>query len=184
MVTLEALDAFLSLIQRLIGLSRMPTENRRRMFFEVVEPLFLELQPVVDDYFTLFRTSRELIRTTPRSNLNRAVKEISESRDRMLRARIQIVELAEKLSKETKDKRLRTFCEKIVTFFRVIDINVASKMSVSKSRGLVVLCEYVVRDDLDEQLLVIYISKTLRFLEESWVAIAQSYAALRVHCLK
>src|SRR5438477_529229 len=104
-----SVDNFLGLLDRLIQLGKYRVEGRRRQFKEIVEPLFNEIQPLVDDYFVLFRDSYDLVKSSPVSELHSAVEKIRGSRDRLLQARTQAVGFAKVLEEEVKDKRLINF---------------------------------------------------------------------------
>jgi len=56
--------------------------------------------------------------------------------------------------------------------------------ATSHAARLIELLDYVVEGRLDKGELLAYIDRTLKNLENSFVAIAQSYASLRIRCLK
>ena len=45
------------------------------------------------------------------------------------------------------------------------------------------LFEYVLKHDMDKSELIKFIDDALKSMETSWVAIAQSYAMVRIYCL-
>lgn len=105
---LQTIEAFLRVIDKFINLLKRADRDKQQLFKEFVEPLFVELQPVVDDYFTLFLRSRELVRNEQKQNLKKAVEEIVRARDHLLRTRIKIIALATTAEKEINDKKSPT----------------------------------------------------------------------------
>lgn len=176
------LDLFLSLIDRLIAIAKLRETDRQRLFKEIVEPLFQQVQPAVDDYCLLFRRARISVEEAQRSqkSLAGAVSEIRQNRERMLEARRMVVQLAEEIENSVRDREVAEFCEKVAKFFFSTQ-QVTERWS--GPRELVELCDLVLNKKLDKGALVSHIDGSLRRAEESWIAIAQSYAHLRVRCL-
>lgn len=174
---LQTIEAFLRVIDKFINLLKRADRDKQQLFKEFVEPLFVELQPVVDDYFTLFLRSRELVRNEQKQNLKKAVEE----------TRIKIIALATTAEKEINDKKITDFCQKVVRFFFSTQSFEGGKLYIeatSHAARLIELLDYVVEGRLDKGELLAYIDRTLKNLENSFVAIAQSYASLRIRCLK
>jgi hypothetical protein len=112
------LTLFLSLIDRLIKLVELRQTDKKQLFNDVVEPLFTQLQPVVDDYFSLFRRAR-LSAEKSRNNddLQQAVEEIRTQRENLVHARLAVVQFAETLQSQVHDKRVAQFAHKVERFF-------------------------------------------------------------------
>ena len=178
-----SLDNLLGLIDRLIQLGKFRVEGRRRQFKEIVEPLFNELQPLVDDYFVLFRSSFDLVQKSPAHELQSAVEDIKANREKLLRARTQVVGLAKAIKEESKDQRLIDFAERIVNFF-YMTLHEEKPRSMSASAYMVELCDLVVSEKLKKELLLKYIQRTLKKLQTTWMAVVQSYGVMRIHSLK
>ncbi len=106
------MQAFLSIVDRLIELAKRGEERRHRELKEVIEPLFKELEVVAQDYFSLFRFARDLLAEP--GNRTEACKLIRGKREEMLLARIKLREMAESLSGE---QRFTEFSNAIRGFF-------------------------------------------------------------------
>lgn len=176
-----SIDNLLSLMDRLIQFGKFRVEGRRRQFKEIAEPLFNSLQPLVEDYFLLFRESQDLIKKSSNSELPLAVEKIRANRGKLLQARTQAVAFANAINEEIKDKRMVGYAQKIVTFFYVTR---HERNFLSKAHEVVELCDLVLENELSKEYLLQHIQETLNSLEESWKAIAQSYAALMLNSLK
>lgn len=174
---------FLKLVEKIIELAKLEKLNREQFFKQIIEPLFNELQPVVDDYFTVFLRARELVNTESDDEFQEAVTEIRKARESLLTHRIKVREMAEAIKTHYKDKRINVFTENIHRFFYSTQVRSSTGKSSSKGAELVELCEYVMKENISKRPLVGYINSTLKRLEESWVAIAQSYGSIRVYCL-
>lgn len=178
------IDTFLKITDKVIELLKQEKLNREQFFNQIIEPLFVDLQPVVDDYFALFLSARDLVNTKSADDFRESVVEIRKARESLLAHRIKVREMAETVSAYYNDNKINGFASSIHRFFFSTRVQ-GEEQRVSKSKGaeLVELCDYVMKDNISRRHLVSYISYTLRNLEESWVAIAQSYASIRVYCL-
>ncbi len=182
---LQEIDVFLTLLDKLVDVLKKKNKNKQQLFKEFIEPLFTELQLVVDDYFALFRKSRDLIRKSHKNKqeLKKAIEEIRLARERLLSTRIKVITLATIAQEKINDKKVVDFCQKIVNFFFATQIHKSKQEKTSHASQLVELLDYVVEGKLDKEELLVYIDKTLKNLENSFVAIAQSYASLRIRFL-
>jgi hypothetical protein len=178
-----SVDNFLGLLDRLIRLGNYRVEGRRRQFKEIVEPLFNEIQPLVDDYFVLFRDSHSLVRKSSVSELHLAVENIVASRARLLQARTQAVVFAKVIESEVKDQRLISFAQTVVDFFYVTQHD-EGKRRMSRTCEMVELFDLVLERKLKKGELLEHIKKTLDSLEISWMKLVQAYGVLKLRALK
>lgn len=114
---LQSVDLLLKAVDKAIQLLTFRTESRRRVFKELVEPLFRDLEPVVEDYFSLFSKSIEEVKAAKNSEVHLAVRNIRELREQMLVARIKVQQLAETINKTSNDPRLADFATRILAIF-------------------------------------------------------------------
>ena len=178
------LNTFTALADRIINLEKTKLQNKQQVFKEVVEPLFIELQPIVDNYVALFRKAKKSVIESSAENLWDAVSEIRESRESMIFSRIKVREIAVVIQENYKDKKITDFAQKVDGFFyRTILEKKQEGKSKSYAKELVDLCDYVIKRDMDKGELIKFIDDALRSMEESWVAIAQAYASVRIYCL-
>lgn len=174
-------DLFLKVIDRVLAVAYRRETDRKRLFLEIVEPLFERLPPVVDDYFMLFRRAEESIHHSTRPELEAAVAEIRHHRVALLHARHQVRQLAVEIQEHLRDKGVVDFARKVSEFFSSTQIDL--KVPLSGGAELVELCDHVLEERLDKGRLLTYVQQTLTNLESRWIAVAQSYARLRIHCL-
>jgi hypothetical protein len=176
------LTLFLNLIDKIIALVKLRQSDRQQLFKEVVEPLFVQVQPVVDDYFAIFRSAQvSVTKAKSRAALAKAVVEIRDNREKMLHVRRQVRELAIQIREHVKDKHVVAFSNKVAHFFYSSEY-VTGNSGSGPSR-LVELCDYVMLNDLDKDLILHYVLNTLRQCEERWVAIAATYASIRINSM-
>jgi len=175
------ISTIVQILDHLVTLLKERQADRRALFLDFIEPLFIELQPVVDDYFALFRRAEEAVDERPQAEASMAFTEIRARRDAMLRARVQVRTLADEALGSIGELRVAAFLERVVAFF----YGLGRVPGASRSRGdrLVALWEYAGDEGLRKADLLTGIRQTLRALEEDWVAVAQAYASLRIHCL-
>jgi hypothetical protein len=177
------LDTFITLADRIINLEKTQIQNKQQAFKEIVEPLFLELQPVVDNYISLFRNAKKSVIESSPDNLWGAVSEVRQAREAMILSRIKVREMANRVQEAYKDKRITEFAQKVDGFFYRTVCEREVRTTSSYAKELVDLCEYVMKRDMDKSELIKFIEDALKNLEISWVAIAQSYASVRIYCL-
>jgi hypothetical protein len=170
-------------LEKLITVVQLRESDRRLLFKEVAEPLFVQLQPAVDDLFAMFRGAKSLLEQaqSTQEDLAAAVTVIRENREKMLHLRRAIAQLAAEIEANVKDKRVVEFASKVqYLFYSTRHRAFGSKSLPGK---LTEFCDYVFEERLDRGLIHDYLDTTLRQLEDNWVAIAQSYATLRIHCM-
>lgn len=179
---LYMLALFLGLVDRLLKLVELQHMNRRQIFEEVAEPLFTELQPVVDDYFSLFRRARmAALKSRRGDDLRQVVVEIHAQWEEMVEARIAVARFADAVQTQVHDKRVNRFARKVDQFF--ISATARRTRERAGPASLVELLAHVAFGLLDRNTVRDYIDETLIDLESAWVAIGQSYAGLRLYCL-
>ena len=177
------MEPFLILIDRIIKLLGVHRQNKRQLFREIIEPLFNELQPVVDEYFLLFWNAREAMKLKSRNELEIAINNIKNARERILHTRVKVLKFAQQVRDEISDKKVIVFCDKIALFFFSSEF-LKHPPPTSHAAELVEVLDYAMQGRIDKSEFQNYIARTLRNLENCWTAIAQSYAALRVYSLK
>jgi hypothetical protein len=175
-------QTLITLVDRIKGIKEAHVENRQQAFEKIIEPLFVEIQPVVDNYFVLFREAKDLIRASSEIEMDVAIKKIRDSRESMLRTRIEVREMAKQMQSIYNDKKIIDFARKIDSFFykTICDRKIRGK---SYALELVDLFEYVNKKEVEKAELIAFIDLALKNMEIAWVAIAQSYATLRIYCL-
>jgi len=183
METLAVFEHFGWFIDKLIDLLATRSKNKRALFTEIIEPLFNELQLVVDEYFLLFWQARELARMDSGNKLEEAVERIKFSREKILKARAKTLALVSEARKQIHDKKVIEFCERVSEFFFSSCFSKDQPRS-SHASQLIELLDYLMQDQLSKEELQTYIDRTLENLQNSWIAICQSYAALRIRSLK
>ena len=109
---------FISLLDRIINLVKQRSIRKQQFFDEIIDPLYLELQPVVDDYFHLFRESLQMVKNSNNyDDLNNAVEKIRQNRNHLLQTRIKVREMADTIKNEVKDEKVVNFANDILKFF-------------------------------------------------------------------
>jgi hypothetical protein len=175
--------SLLLLIDRIIDLVKLRQTDKQQLFKEIVEPLFLQLQPVVDDYLTLFRAASNHFEANgrTRSAMDEAMAEFRKNREKMLHVRRQIDEMAKQIEAAVEDQRVNDFIGKVRVLFHSPTRNERPRMSNSKA--VVDFYDYVVRARLNAILVAEYLQDTQQNLINAWMALTQSYASLRIHCM-
>ena len=176
------IDVFMKLIEGMVKIVEHRRNDRRQLFDDVVQPMYQQLQPVIDEYYALFHQCRsEIAAARTKPALSAAIDAIRDRRETTLLARATIRTLVEEMEKHVKDKHVIHFAEQVSKFFYSTEVAHVRKMSAMRS--FVELCDYVQQNDLDKGLLMDYLSETLKTMVERSSAVASTYSAVRLHCL-
>jgi hypothetical protein len=179
---LLSVETFWQLLDHSIDLIKSQKQSKADLFNNVIDPLFIELRPVVDDYFALFRRTKQKVINSNRENLWEAIAEVRENREALLQSRIKVREMAKIVSATYHDSKISSFANKILEFFYGTEIR--SKPDISGGEVLVQeFTSYVMGSNVTKEQLLTFIDKSLNLFETRWVAICQNYATLRVYCL-
>jgi hypothetical protein len=180
-------EIFLKLIDQLIEIVNIRQKQKKELFYEVVEPLFNQLQPIVDDYFSLFRQARSLI-DDPKIP-GEGAKELRKRREEMLRIRLQVRQLAVAIFENVSEKSIVEFAQNVDRFFFSTNLTLQTG---SYGEYLIDLVDYIAYDTLSEKAKNLlnegytfetYVNEVLKKLEIQWIAISRSYAVARMRCL-
>jgi hypothetical protein len=179
-------ELFLSLLDRIINLVKQREIKKQQFFDKIIEPLFKELEPVVEDYFNLFRESLQMVRNSHNyDDLNNAVEKIRRNRNHLLQTRIKVREMADTIKNEVKDEKVVNFANDILKFFNSSKAEVpVDPKFISLGARLLELCDYVMTEKLSGDQLIIFLENELKNLESSWEAISKSHAMLRLENYK
>ncbi|MDN3523085.1 hypothetical protein [Halomonas ramblicola] len=170
---------FLKVIDRIIPVLSVRAMSRRRYFEEVIEPLFRELEPVVEDYFAFFSKSLELVRDADRSEISAIVSQVREMRDKQFLARTKVRELARVLHESSKDRIVINFGRCVCALFEAAPHR-PDLRKMSKSVKLIELFELVEYNYVGRAELVRALKDSKDEVSIQWIAIVQSYGHLRL----
>jgi len=115
--TLESVELFLVSMDRAIERLQVRELNRRQLFKEIVEPLYRDLGPVVDDYYLLFAQSIERVKAADAAALPSVIADVGGLRAQMFRARAKVCDLADAFRHPHQDRRLQQFCDRLLALF-------------------------------------------------------------------
>jgi len=175
---LQALDT----IRELIGARRV---QREAVFREVVEPLFRQLEPVVDDYFGIFRETRDALLSGDPDRVDRLLADVRALRDKMATERMAVRETARVLQEQASDEGVVEFADALRRFFywtSFARLDPVSSGYRSASTDLLHLLETRGTQYSDGQVLL-EVNRAITNLEDAWESIARSYARLRLRFL-
>lgn len=175
-------QTFITLVEQIKKLKDGKIKDRKEAFEQIVDPIFRDVQPVIDNYFQIFQKAKRLSTLSTKKDLAFAVEEIRISRETMLVTRSVVREMAYQMHQIYNDKKIIDFSRKIDSFF-YRTISERSVRGKSYAYELVDLFDEVLKGELDKAQLIAFIDGALKNMEYSWVSIAQSYASLRIYCL-
>jgi len=189
------LGLFKVVTEQVTELVKSRKTDRQELFSDIVEPLFVQLQPVADNYFDLFRHARELLEKGPSEKealadpasairRDREASAIRSDREKMLQLRRQVTEMAGQIQQEIKEDRVVDFALAIQRFFTSVAPDPpppGTEQMGSPAAYLVMLADPFSSAIATEQDVIQYIDRTLAKMEDDWAAIAGCYARVRLH---
>lgn len=177
------LSAFIELVDRINKVDRAKIQDQQTLFDEIVDPLFQELKPVVNDYMEIFRDARAFVKSTPIADWSRITHRIEKRRNAMLTARISVRKMAERIAEEVKDKEIVAFCNAVSDFFYNASEShrVTKEDYVSQAAGLLDQIKGIIKGGFGKKTLLKDIDRTLALLESNWGEIVQMHQGIKLH---
>lgn len=118
------MDSFIALIRELIELVNVRQRRRKDLFYEFIDPIYLKLGPIVDDYFEIFRSTYELLDKSGHIEWKEPIELMSSLREKTLTSRIEIREFSKALKNKYKDEHIAKFADSVVNFFYSTNVGV------------------------------------------------------------
>jgi NADPH-dependent glutamate synthase beta subunit-like oxidoreductase len=196
------LDAFIRLAERIINLEKTKFQDQRLVFDEIIKPLFVELEPIAQNYLAFFRKARQLVVDKNRrssewgieiagnklipENIKNELQEMAhymkEERDAMIMVRVKVTEMAHQIKERTKSVEMAEFADAVDAFFFNSPGNLPEVKLPRDSKATEFLekLNQSISSDYNEKDLIKYIDRVLLKLENSWGDIARSYGKLRI----
>jgi hypothetical protein len=203
MFELAGLSTFLDVFQKAFGLIEKHKDQKRKLFTEIVEPIYTELSVVVGEYYNFFRSCRDEFSQTNMSNWGTVLNEKRKEREEIVLARNKVLGITDAFlprqydalitSQRKEDKLLYDFAHAINLFFFASDdrgdtrasslflfverVVAARDISVRES-GFMYIEDSALQENVIE-----YLERSLQRMEWQWHDISKAYGDLRVHCL-
>ena len=111
---IKGMDDFLDLVDGIVERVKLKQVNRKELFDQIVEPLFKNIEPVVDDYFRVFRKAYKLAKSE--ENWEKGLELIRSRRERMFKARNKVRQMV-MLLRDFDSQPLNNFSIAILSFF-------------------------------------------------------------------
>lgn len=193
------IDGFLQLLDRLIDLLEAKKKRKRELFSEIIEPIFNEVQPVVDEYFKFFQHARQRLQKARAADYRRLVKELTKERKDFHSVRVKVTHLTKAIREQTRLEQVKEFAKAVEELF---DATVISKPTreqpVAKRQGskpilrspvtgrkeLIDRLEKAREIPVEKEVLLRYIDDALEAIGEAFSKVAAQYATLRLNSLE
>ena len=171
---MSPLELFLTLVDRTIALVGERKRDKVACFNDVIDPLFQALEPVADDYSTLFKsTQRDVAAGVSAREIS---LRLSPARDSSERGRVAVKAMAQALRARASDDAIRDFADAVVGYFEgTVEF---SSMAMTVSQLVVRLLD---EGRIQEASRVV--DTMVHQQDAAWRDIARKYANLRLDCL-
>jgi hypothetical protein len=100
MFELAGLATFLDIFQKAFGLIEKRRDQKRRLFEEIIEPIYTQLSPVVSEYYEFFRGCRDEFSQTEFKNWEAVLSTRRKKREEIVLARNTVLGMTVTLSLE------------------------------------------------------------------------------------
>ena len=179
------ISEFLKVLDTIRELITSRRVQREAVFREIIEPLFRQLEPVVDDYFGIFRETRDALASGDAERIDRLLFDVRALREKMATERTAVRVTARVLQEQANDEGIVEFADALRRFFywtsfaRLDSIGSGFR---SVSTDLLHLLETRGSQHSDAEVLL-EVNRAITNLESAWESIARSYARLRLSFL-
>ena len=154
-------------------------DNQEKIFEEVIAPIYVATEKIVDDYMGFLSTLVISIRqANERKDVSAALEIAQQMRIKLLPQRVMIREEAQELAQSIHDASANKFLRSVTRIFFPNQYKNGRQMSRSIT-ALHFIEDYQLHFD-NKDLLITDLQKLIDDLEEKWVAVVQSYARLRI----
>ena len=204
MFELAALSTFLDIFQKAFGLIDKHKDQKRRLFTDIVDPIYTELTPVVGEYYEFFRGCRNAFSEADVSGWEKILREKRKQREEIIMARNKILGItypffeasrfADRENRQEVDELLYHFVRALHGFFYASD-NLAGRseatslfkyiddvLKAHNMPGRSGSSFYIKESDLKSDAIE-HIERSLQDMEWKWRAISGVYGKLRIYCL-
>ena len=166
------------LLSALFGAAK---QNRKQLFTAVIDPLFTEVQPVLDDYLALFRTVSGMLVRSEAHSADEIAATLKERRAGMWMARVKVCGIAAALRSSARNQDVAQLAEEIERLFSTADGDgteneMPCQVLLSDLEGGVLTPDA-------RQRVAQMAEATLQELEGLWASITRNYGSLRVRFL-
>lgn len=197
------LNTFIQLAERIINLEKAKLQDQRVAFEEIVEPLFIELEPIAKSYMDFFRKARQLVVDKNRrssewgieiagnklipedikNELQEMAQYMKEERDAMIMVRVKVTEMARQIKERSSIAEIAEFADAVDAFFFNSPGNLPEFKLPRDSKATEFLerLNQSILSEYDDQDLIKYIDRVLHRLENSWGEIVRSYEKLKIN---
>lgn len=180
MITLQGVSTFVSTLKNLIGIKPSIRSKKERVFEDVIDPIYKELEPAVADFLRLLSTLRsDLADIEPR----KIRSEYEKNRNAMFTARVAIRENCDALRAISHNATLNRFLDNVQKIFQSIDVP-AGGYKISRSYQMASLLKLLEQGETDQGEMQRAIDTAMKEVEYGFVAASQVHAVQKVRHMK
>ncbi len=180
---MESIDLFLKLMEKIISFLKERKHNKKQLFDNFVDPLFQDLDGLIEDYFLLFRKAHKLLNEPSINDTLGPLAEIQKHREQLWHVRRRCETFAEAVTAEIDDERYIKFASQIVRLFQAPDYANRDGRTMSKSSAVVGFLQSMDRGKISKHEAQDKLKHIELEVQDSWVAICTSYANLKIYAL-
>jgi hypothetical protein len=184
------LSTFTALVDRIVKLEKNGKENKQQVFKEIIEPLYLQLQPVAENYDMIFREAGLYVSNNSTTRLDVFLSNIRASQEKMRLTRASIRTMAFQIQKSYNDEIFQNFALNVLRFFdaamygKGIELDENLNLVITKTRSTILMNlinkASITSSERDE--LRLYIFESIGAIEQAWFEIGESYANAKIYC--
>jgi hypothetical protein len=180
---MDPFSAFVAVIERLIQLLSIRTRSRREVFKEIVDPIYKQLIPVVEEYYAMLCVTRDALERGKAADITRITADLRARRDQILLARAGAMALAQAAEAAASDAHLIAFCKKVKELFQSPRSRDDGLRRMSPSRYAILMLESVLDGTCGRQETIRFLSQMIISFRSRWIAVTEAYAAFMLRSL-
>lgn len=181
--TMDVFSAFVAVIERLIQLLSTRARGRRELFKEIVDPLYIQLRPVAEEYYAMLCSTRDALELSKARDVAEVTAELRSRRDHILLVRASVMALVEEVGATSTDPHLLSLCKKVSYLFQNPPSKDDGLRSMSPTRYAIVMLESVLDGTCARQDTIEFLSQAIIGFRTRWIAVAEAHAAFMLRSL-
>lgn len=175
-------DPFMILVDRIMSLKPIKVRRKQWVFKEIVEPLFMGFQIVLDNYLFVLRETQQLLYECNQSDLQKSIITLRYMREAILISRKRVRTLCSRVSEMTNDPMVIKFSNNLEKFFyRTVFKEVFEEISLSSKMQLAEVIDFATHQNIEETALKALCDKALSIGDKALFIINKDQSEISIH---
>lgn len=180
MITLQGVSTLVSTLKNLVGITPPLRLKNAKIFEEIIDPIYKELEPAVADLLRLLSHLRSDLSNKEPEHIK---TQYEKNRNAMFTARVGIRENCSALRSISHNTTVNNFLDKVEKIFMSADVP-AGGHKMSRSSQMASLLDLLQQEETDCGAMHLAIDTAMKEVEQGFVAASQVHAVQKVRHMK